>query len=155
MKYSPETGELLWLVNRVKAKRGAQVGAVNGAGYLETRVDQYRTYAHRIAWALHYGSWPKQNIDHINGRRTDNRIANLRDVSQSGNMHNVNHAERSNASPLGTGVSRKRDRFQAILQIDGRRRSVGVFDTPEEAHAAYLAARARLAPLPHHTKGNP
>lgn len=43
---------------------------------------------HRLAWLIHYGAWPVNNIDHINGIKTDNRIQNLRDVTQTENARN-------------------------------------------------------------------
>jgi len=57
-------------------------------GYLKFKVGQKIIKAHCIAWALHYGEWPKQEIDHINRVKNDNRIVNLRDVSHTENMRN-------------------------------------------------------------------
>ncbi|WP_372584598.1 HNH endonuclease signature motif containing protein [Cronobacter sakazakii] len=45
-------------------------------------------YAHRLCWALYYGSYPVGSIDHINGDGFDNRISNLREVTHRGNTHN-------------------------------------------------------------------
>lgn len=81
LRYDCETGEF----TRIKARQGFAVGPVKGFldrdGYRRTKVD-YKVYLqHRLAWFYEYGEWPAGVIDHINRDRTDNRIANMRDVS--------------------------------------------------------------------------
>lgn len=68
---------------------GLVTGTINGCGYLRICIDQVSYKAHRLAWLYHYGEWPKNTIDHINGDRTDNRIANLRDVPHALNQLNL------------------------------------------------------------------
>lgn len=60
-------------------------GYVDASGYISVWFKKLNVKAHRIAWVLHYGGWPDNVIDHINGIKTDNRISNLQDVSQSEN----------------------------------------------------------------------
>jgi HNH endonuclease len=71
---------------------GRVAGRVHRTGYLVVTITfqakAYKVLAHRIVWALHYGAWPTQYIDHINRVRLDNRIANLRDVSRLENARN-------------------------------------------------------------------
>src|SRR5574337_469220 len=72
------------LTRRTKASSNAEAGAVAGhlsKGYLLVNVDGIKQKVHRIAWLHHYGEWPPGMIDHINGNRSDNRIANLRVAS--------------------------------------------------------------------------
>ena len=59
----------------------------NGYMYVNTKFGN-KVLAHRLAWLLHHGEWPKGDIDHINRNRSDNRIENLRDVSRSANLLN-------------------------------------------------------------------
>ena len=68
--------------------------AIRGAkrdkkGYLciHCNIDKRRIYVsvHHAVWAVCKGRWPEQQIDHINGNKHDNRIENLREVSQSEN----------------------------------------------------------------------
>jgi len=61
----------------------------NGYIYLGYADNEIICSAHRLAWAFVYGEWPKCEIDHINKDKKDNRIKNLRDVSQSINYKNV------------------------------------------------------------------
>jgi hypothetical protein len=59
-------------------------------GYVCVQMSAGHVMGHRIAWALHYGELPppEMEIDHINGIRDDNRIRNLRLVSQVENLRN-------------------------------------------------------------------
>jgi HNH endonuclease/AP2 domain len=146
MEYDKSSGVVRWKVRRHGRggviNPGDAVGSVNAAGYLETRVNGYRDYVHRIAWALHYGAWPTQNIDHIDGDKRNNRISNLRDCSQRVNVENQRIVSRNNTSGF-TGVVWRADkkRWSALIQVDGKRKRLGGFDTPEQAHAAYLSAK--------------
>jgi hypothetical protein len=101
--------------------------------------------AHRLAWMYVYGRWPAKglDIDHINGNRQDNRIANLREVTRGQNMQNQRRASSRSTTGL-LGVLRKSRRFAAHITADGRTHCLGTFDTPEEAHRVYMDAKSRL-----------
>lgn len=100
--------------------------------------------AHRLAWLYVYGEWPNGDIDHIDGDRLNNRIANLRDVSRRVNLENQRRPKACNKSGF-LGVKTFRDqRFQARIQVRGVQLHLGTFDTPHEAHAAYVAAKRNL-----------
>ena len=62
--------------------KGAAIANEDTSGYIQVKVSGVNYVGHRIAWALHYGSYPNGQIDHINHIRNDNRIVNLRDVSR-------------------------------------------------------------------------
>lgn len=107
--------------------------------------------AHRLAWLLHYGSWPSRHIDHINGDRADNRIANLRECDDAENQQNLRAATAASKSGLlGVTTRTYRNgavRYAASIQVDGTKRYLGVYGTPEEAHSAYRAAKRQLHPF--------
>ena len=73
--YNPETGVLLW------AHLGTEAGYTNSLGYRVVGLRGTRGFVHRVAWLITTGAWPSGVIDHINGDKADNRIANLRDVN--------------------------------------------------------------------------
>lgn len=82
-------------------------------------------------------------VDHINRDRLDNRRANLRAVTRSQN--NANSARRpSSTGYKGAYPHRSTGRYQAQISQGGRRRSLGLFDAPEEAAAAYDRAALEL-----------
>jgi len=89
---NPETGSVLWSAPGRKRRVGAIAGTISPKGYLQIflRLEgvNYRLYAHRVAWALHYGEWPVGEIDHKNGVKDDNSITNLRRATGSENKYN-------------------------------------------------------------------
>ena len=73
---------------------------------------QVFVYLHHAVWAVCKGRWPKQQIDHINGNKHDNRIENLREVSQSENNMNVLHPWKPNAKTGLPGVNKHGSGYQ-------------------------------------------
>jgi len=143
--YNPNTGDLTWRVNRgARARAGNAAGWENGEGYLRTSVNRKRYLTHRLAWLVHYGSWPQDFIDHINGDRSDNRLVNLREASRAENGRNRG-ANRNNTSGYkGVSWHKSSRRWVANVYGEAGNRHLGCFNTPEEAHAAYCAAAAEL-----------
>jgi hypothetical protein len=142
--YDPETGEFETRAG-VRRKRSAngKIGHVCRKGYVQITVDGVNTYAHILAWTYTTGKHPAGSIDHINGVKTDNRFANLRDATGAINAQNVVR------KPLGrfrrVGVYQSRDGgYRAEIQANGTRHQLGVYNTPEEAGAAYNAGRLLL-----------
>lgn len=147
--YDPDTGVFKRLrpVGGARPSHPSGVGAVS-EGYLKIRVDGRYYPAHRLAWLYQYGEWPKHHIDHINGIRDDNRIANLRDVSVLTNAENL-HAARVDSITGFLGVSRSRTgKFTAVIRTHLAGRQVqlylGAYDDPETAHGVYLDAKRKL-----------
>lgn len=140
LRYDPSTG----LFTRVKAGGGkAIVGTViscKRAGYLQVFIEGHNYVVHRLAWLYMTGEWPKGQIDHINCERADNRWSNLRDVDQSTNMQNRKHSQ-TNSKTGVLGVSPSYGRFRAAIEVDGKFKHIGRFDTIEEAQAAHLRAK--------------
>jgi hypothetical protein len=114
--------------------------ATNRSGYRVGRILGCIYRAHRVAWALDSGSWPSDQIDHINGNRSDNRRVNLRPATRAQNSRNVR--SHSGASSLYLGVFRNstNTKWCAQIMIDGRRRHLGLFDYEIHAALAYDAA---------------
>jgi hypothetical protein len=151
LNYNHETGDFTYRSDR---RNGSKAGDV--AGWIEKpngnhkcrrsiEIDQHNYRAHRLAWLYVYGAWPNGVIDHINGDALDNRITNLRDVSQRANVQNQRAASRHTKSGLlGVHWDKGRRLWLANIRVDGRTRFLGRYGTPEEAHAAYLAAKRKL-----------
>ena len=149
LQYDPETGVLRWAVSRRGrvARPGVVAGRPNRAGYIRVKIDGFSYAAHRIAWVIVHGERPRGDIDHINGDRADNRLANLRDVPRRVNRQNMRRAlARSKTGLLGVTCSPKRSRqpFSARITVNGTTHRLGYFATAQLAHAAYLAAKRQL-----------
>lgn len=140
LDYDPETGIFKWKVaisNFVKP--GSRAGRVREDGYRAISFGERLYTAHRLAWFYVNGVWPADMLDHINRDRDDNRIANLRGATRGQNMQN-RAVSSDNLSGLKGVQKGKWNRWTARITVGGKRKRIGWFDTPEEAHAAYLAA---------------
>ena len=154
LRYDPDSGKLFWKERsldqcsneRTMRAFNAQFAgkeaftADNGDGYRCSHIFG-RTYrAHRVIWAMVHDYWPENQIDHINGRRDDNRLSNLRHLSHAENQQNRKPKTGCLSSLKGVTYIRRSKRWQARICANGVRRHLGVFDTQEQAHAAYCKA---------------
>lgn len=148
LDYNSGTGVFTWKVRgSARAGPGEVAGTVDSRGYLVIGVDGKQRSAHRLAWLYFYGVWPERQIDHKDGDRLNNSIANLRDIAGALNRQNQRNPRSNNTSGfLGVSPCKKTGRWLAHIGIDGRSRYVGRYDTREEAHEAYLEAKRRLHP---------
>jgi len=138
LNYDKDTGLFTWR-KRVSptADKNDIAGHVDTTGYRIIRVRRKGYLAHRLAWLYEYGTPPSMEVDHINGKKDDNRICNLRIVSHRQNKQNIRNPRADNTSGY-LGVSARRGRWQATIGHRGRQYHLGDYDTPEEAHQAYM-----------------
>ena len=138
LDYDPETGVFTRRVSNNRAyKIGDVAGSYDADGYRTIKIQQRSYKAHRLAWMYVYGVWPLAQIDHINGARDDNRIANLREATCSENNRN---SKKYLNKRYAKGVDVNHGRFRARIWVRGKRIHLGYYNTEEEAHAAYVAA---------------
>lgn len=131
-EYNPETGVIIWIKSTSrKIKIGQIAGTVNNTGYLRISYQGKLYQAHRLAWYLHYGAWPTNNIDHINGVKTDNRINNLRDATQSTNTLNKK-GHRENTYKYYS-FNKEKQKWVVQASINGKLTYFGRFKTKELA----------------------
>lgn len=143
LHYDPETGVFTWRVRRGPVHPGDVAGTLQRRGYWKITIDRTCYQAHNLAWLYMTGRWPEHEIDHIDRDKLNNRFANLRDVPSATNQHNIVAPQRNNTSGF-RGVRRHGCRWVAEIKVNYRKHHLGVFDTPEEASAAYWAAKADL-----------
>lgn len=134
LDYKPATGVLRWRVNSKVA------GCVSDDGYRLVGLDGRLYKAHRLAWLHYHGDWPAGELDHVNGDRDDNRIANLRECSRTQNNRNRHRGKHGRL--LGAHLYARTGRWTSrITDRDGKSRHLGYFDTEQAAHLAYMQAR--------------
>lgn len=146
IRYDANTGIFTWAISAPGITAGKRAGAVTADGYRVIKLGRKSLRACRLAWFLSRGEWPSGEIDHINGDRLDDRLENLRVVDRAGNSQNKVGAQINNRSCglLGATWNKQHRRWQAKIMANKVRYHVGYFETPEEAHAAYMSAKARL-----------
>ncbi len=142
-------GQLIRKTNRGRGgvgnrwKAGTVLGWVADNGYIEGSVDFVTYKMHRLVWLWHKGSFPNLHIDHIDGNPSNNRIENLREVTYAQNMQNQRKPRITNK--LGyQGVYQVNNKFRATLTTNGKNKHIGYFDTPEQAHNAYIIEKRKI-----------
>lgn len=143
LAYDPETGKLTWKQLRNSKRIGEEARSLDVSGYVQVNIAGTMVKGHRLAWLIHFGVWPEGDIDHINGNRADNRIANLRAVTNAVNCQNKRKAlPKSKTGVLG--VVKVGERYQANIHVNRKKRYLGSYATPDEAHRVYVEAKRQL-----------
>jgi hypothetical protein len=136
-------------VERIIKKGGVVKGRIKGVWYLVDFKQDYYGYKNigidgkkiKIHRLIAYCFLGLKNIngkhgdvviDHINGVKTDNRVDNLRIVTQQKNCEN----RRSK------GYHKIGKKWRAQIKVNKKKHHLGYFDTEQEAYAAYLDAKA-------------
>jgi hypothetical protein len=134
-RYDLETGNLYF---KSGSKMGNRVGFADASGYLKVKVAGKILAVHRLIWLISYGEWPSAIVDHIDGNPLNNVLSNLRLASKSQNSMN---AKTPCTNTTGfKGVRIRGSKYNAQIKFNGKKYSLGNFDTPELAHAAYCGA---------------
>lgn len=142
LEYDPTSGKIRWITSRGNLVAGSEAGGVGPDGYSRVKIDGATYLTHRIVWLLVTGRQPDEYIDHIDRNRSNNSWSNLRQATKSEN-HQNSSLYKNNKVGL-TGVCRKGGRFKAYIWANKKSINLGVYDTPNEAYAAYLSAKAKL-----------
>lgn len=147
LSYNPDTGIFIWSnpPKHGRVKKGDIAGSISKRGYRVIRIDGELYYSHRLAWVYVNGSL-NGIIDHMNGDKLDNRILNLRDVSQFENQQN--HKTKIKKNGLPEGVIKHNRRFIARIRVNNKLHHLGCFSSQGEASRAYEQARDKLHDAP-------
>lgn len=118
-------------------KTGKSIGHYREDGYVSLCIRYRKLSAHRVAWFYHYGVWPKDQIDHINLNKQDNRICNLRECDHTGNQRNRVYKKKNKSGFRGVFLGRG---YYRAMARDGKKQIyLGQRKTPEEAYELYKA----------------
>lgn len=138
LSYEPSTSLLRWMAGQ---RKGMVAGFDNGI-HLRIGIDGTVYYAHRVIWFYVTGRWPTHCIDHRDRDGHNNRWPNLREADFS-----QNHANRKNETnkTLPKGVElHVSGKYRARVTKNKKTVHLGLFETPEEAHGAYIAHAKKL-----------
>ena len=143
--YNPKTGKFYNKIKRNRAPLGIEVGAVDRhRGCIKINVNYERHYAHRLAWLYEYGYLPENQIDHIDRDPSNNRISNLREVSQVCNTRNCGNPATNKSGVKGIHRNKKSGKWCAQIMVTQYNVYLGRFDDFDEAVCHRLAAEQCL-----------
>lgn len=129
--------------------REALASSSGSHGYLDGAINARGVLAHRVIWAMTYGYWPI-GIDHVNGDRRDNRIANLREATQAENMRNTKTRCDNKCGIAGVWQLRRSGMWRARIKRDGISVDLGTFPSKDLAAAARDDAARKYGFHPNH-----
>lgn len=149
LNYDAQTGKITWREKPVLRQHdktwntrfaGRAAGSVDPAGYFVITLEGRHYRSHQIAWLLNFGAWSPGELDHINRRRGDNRIGNLRPASKSQNAINSSTPRNNTSGYRGVHWHDGARKWRASIKINQRRLHIGYFADAAEAGSAYFAA---------------
>lgn len=143
--YDDENG---WLI-RKKDEFGRVVNRPCGHkpsrshGYGVVGIDGRRYLTHRIIWLLVHGTWPDEELDHIDQNKMNNRIENLRPATRAENCQNQGLRRNNSLGYSGVSWNKATKKFKAYIMVDNKEIYLGLFDIVEEAFLAYQLAKIK------------
>jgi hypothetical protein len=158
LHYNPTTGILTWLprdpVNHyIKIwnikHAGTTAGTIGKNGYVHVSIFDRIYRGHHVCWLLHCGAWPKV-IDHVNHRRSDNRILNLRTATKAVNSQNRSMNTNNTSGVNGVSWHKWNKRWVVRISLGGESKHLGYFDDLNEAVAVRLNADREYDFHPNH-----
>jgi hypothetical protein len=150
LDYDPGTGIFTWKVRTGMPPywnpkyAGKRAGSLNCQGYCHIAIDSKNYKAHRLAWLYHYGEMPRLDIDHINGDKSDNSIANLRIATDSQNLANAKMYSGNTSGVKGVAWDARSRKWKAYVRLRGTYHHLGYFTNIADAARARLAGAERL-----------
>lgn len=145
-----EDGFLIWRIRPYKSR--VEVGKIAGGpdgshGYWKVQIDCRQYPVHRIIWLWHYGEMPKNQIDHRNGIRHDNRIENLREATIRENGQNRGKGKNNTSGHIGVSWHEGGKSWEVRIQVNKKSFYIGNFKDYEQACKAQEEAKTNLHPF--------
>lgn len=140
LDYNPENGVFTWLTKNTRHNIGDRAGAPTHQGYIRIGFNSRRYLGHHLAWLYMTGMWAKEDVDHKDLDRANNRWGNLRQASRSQNLANSPKRLKNTSGFKGVSWAKRERKWMAYIKVNYKHIWLGGFATPEDAHAAYVAA---------------
>lgn len=141
INYDAETGLFTWN-KRKQGRRKKIAGSISANGYMKVMINGREYLGHRLAWFLIHGEWPDQ-IDHINGIRSDNRLCNLRNVNITENNRNKAKQKRNSSGVTGVYKHGTAPGWYASIIVDKEYKWLGYFTNFDDAVKARKEGEVR------------
>jgi hypothetical protein len=143
LDYDWRSGKLYWKKPMKSKPLGTEAGNIQNKGHRLLRLLGIPIMAHHLVWFIEHGYWPKM-VDHGDGNKLNNLVTNLRACNHQLNGQNRRKAQSNNCSGFLGVRKRPKNKWVSGIRHEGRDFYLGTFDTPEEAHQAYVAAKRKL-----------
>lgn len=144
LHYDPETGVFRWRFSNSPRVKPWDVAGGLCKGYLHIGLNNGVHYAHRLAWVYMTGEWPNDQIDHIDGVRSNNAWVNLRQATNKQNMENQSLKKNNKSGFRGVSWVTRSKKWKAAVNHNKKRLFLGYFETAEDAAAVAAAKRDEL-----------
>jgi len=128
LNYNPITGFFTWAITKQKVKLGAIAGCLSkSTGYIHLRIYGIEYLAHRLAFLYMTGNFPKNQVDHVNRIKNDNKWLNLRDVTRVGNGRNRPLNKNNTSGVIGVSWNNRRNKWLSYIYLNSKRKDLGFF----------------------------
>ena len=135
LHYQPSTGRFTWKRRRGRMKAGSTAGTYDHLNRLNITISKRQYKAHRLAWLYVYGRWPVQ-VDHVNHCQSDNRLSNLREVSNQENHKNKSLSKKNTSGVTGVTWHKGAGKWCAQIMVNGESKYLGLFEKKSDAAMA-------------------
>ena len=134
LRYCADSGKVFWVKSSGPCARiGFEAGYLNPDGYRRVTFNGRMFMTHRVVWLLIHNEWPDGEIDHIDGNRANNRIENLRVVTQSQNLRNKKSKKGSTSGNNGVHFDARCKKWRVQIRMNGTVHHLGLFESKESA----------------------
>ena len=130
LSYCPDSGIF------TKLSTGESFGNSHNRGYLKGFLDGKHYLLHRLAFLYMTGSFPTNQVDHINRDKKDNRWTNLRDVTHAENHRNMPVQSNNSSGITGVHYAKDKRKWVAYIKVNNKRKHLGSFSGKSEAAQA-------------------
>ncbi len=121
-----------WNSSLANSEAGHEFITTSGVKSKQVRINYKMYFVHRIIYKLCTGEEPIL-IDHINGDPLDNRIENLRSVTNMENMRNSKKFKTNSSGHVGVSWSKQNSKWEAYIWDNGTKINLGLFKNIQDA----------------------
>nr|DAG58165.1 MAG TPA: endonuclease [Caudoviricetes sp.] len=137
------SGRIYWVVSRKGTPVGKEAGTLQKSGYTAIQFDGKKYYRHRIIFYVSMGYLP-EIVDHKRGVENGDGIDNLQEATNQQNCQKQKKRKSNTSGYRGVDIHKASGKYRAQIRMNGKKKYLGLFDTPEEARDKYIEKAKEL-----------